>query len=207
MGYAGSRLKPPRNTLPQNSARGRFPACTKGCSHRWTWGMKTRMKAPEIAAMARFTSGPATEMRMSRAGSGVCRPMSSIRVTPPMGSRMIERTATPLRRATQRMYQLMQNHAAENNAHQRCTTHSAHRAHGHRLREPHKCQQEKERQVDANVHSEQASRGNRPASHCTFILRQFRVSSCEFRVSTQFRVCRPPSASAVGTSDPRHLRG
>ena len=37
---------------------------------------------------------------MSRAGSGLARPVSSIRVTPPMGSRMMERTAMPLRCAT-----------------------------------------------------------------------------------------------------------
>ena len=64
------------------------------------WGRNARMKMPDTRAIARFTNGPAMAMRMSRAGSGLCWPRSSISVTPPMGSRMMERTATPLRRAT-----------------------------------------------------------------------------------------------------------
>ena len=52
------------------------------------------------AAIAKFSNGPATATRMSRAGSGLVWAVSSIRVTPPMGNRMMERTAMPLRRAT-----------------------------------------------------------------------------------------------------------
>ena len=62
--------------------------------------MNARINAPESAAITRLTSGPAAEIRMSRAGSALRSPVSSISVTPPMGSRMMERTTTPLRRAT-----------------------------------------------------------------------------------------------------------
>ena len=115
--------------------------------------------------MARFTSGPAMAMRISRAGLELRGPVSSIRVTPPMGSRMIDRTATPLRASHQCVTEFMQHHAAENDAHERQAAGGAAGAHRDRLRDPDKCQQKHERQVKANIHPKQTPCGNRPTSH------------------------------------------
>ncbi len=77
-----------------------------------------------------------------------------------MGSRMMERTATPLRLGDQRVAQFMQHHAAKDDAYQRHAAHGAAGTHRHRLREPDKRQQKQEGEVDADIDAEQSSRRN-----------------------------------------------
>ena len=59
----------------------------------------------------------------------------------------------------QRVSHLVQDNATEDNTNQCRAPHRTHSAHGHRLGEPDEGQQKEERQVDANVHSEETSRG------------------------------------------------
>src|ERR1019366_1742851 len=101
------------------------------------------MTPPAIIAMMRFATGPAIETRMSRAGSGLARLLFSIRVTPPMGSKIIERTAVALRHHSVR--QLVQHHASEDDADQGESAARARGAHGQRFGKPHEAQQEQKR--------------------------------------------------------------
>ncbi len=59
-----------------------------------------------------------------------------------------------------RVPQFVQYNAAEDDPHQRQAAHCARRAHGHRLREPHKRQQKNKGKVDADVHAKQSPCGN-----------------------------------------------
>ena len=59
-----------------------------------------------------------------------------------------------------RVSQFMQYNTAEDDPNQHQAAHRTGGAHAHRLSEPDKRQQKNKREVDADIHSEQSSRGN-----------------------------------------------
>ncbi len=120
---------------------------------------------PETAAMARFTSGPAIAMRMSRAGSESPLPHVFHQGDAADGQQQDGAHHDAVMFGDYGVSQFVQHDAAENYGDQRQAANGTGLAHGGRLRDPHKHQQSDEGEMDAKIHSQNPSRGKRPASH------------------------------------------